>query len=261
MANPDYFNATIKKLSNGGVLHIINIEEITPDLKQLIDENLPKIHSASEYDLEQTKKILRIALDADKKPEEISTVKMGAIAEFFIHLYFVHFGFKQECLFQNLEELYSIKKGHDGYYSYQGETWIMESKSTKTAVEHKSNIKKAYDDLIAKVTGKNINGEGKVISPWDNALSHAIRAKSDEGILDSIRQLSKDFIDEIYHDIGEFNVIPASTVFLNGKWQLLDSDEIFKQVEACMGDKNFKKLNVVCVTKKTLGLFLDYLKT
>ncbi len=261
MSSTNLFQDTVKKLPEGGFLHVINIEEITPELKNLIDENLPKIHSASEYNLERTKKILRDVFKANVKPYNISDVKMGAIAEFFVHLYFSNLGFQQECLFQNLEDQHSIKKGHDGYYSYEDEAWIMESKSTATKTEHQDNIDLAYSDLKAKISGKNKTDDGRVISPWDNALNHALRVKSSNKIVDEIKSLSNDFIDGKYHEINDFNIIPASTVFLNGVWQQLNPDEIFQKISECMKGRKFKKINVICVTKRTTHLFLDYLNT
>lgn len=58
MASKKLFHETVRKLSNGGFLHVINIEEITPELKDFIDEHIPKIHNATAYNLERTKKIL-----------------------------------------------------------------------------------------------------------------------------------------------------------------------------------------------------------
>ena len=76
------------------------------------------------------------------------TTKIGAVAEFFIHLFLRELGYKQEFLFYNLEER-SIKKGFDGYFS-QGETqFIVESKSgfeSTRNISHKAKIKEAYND-------------------------------------------------------------------------------------------------------------------
>ena len=137
----------------------------------------------------------------------------------------------------------------------------MESKSTIADTAHEKNIKLAYSHLEAKVSGKNTNSDGEPISPWASALNHARQVESSDKILDEIKALSKEFIGGIYHNIGEFNIIPASTVFLDGSWQLLDSDEIFEKISSCMDKKKFKNLHVVCVTKRTVDLFLDYLNS
>lgn len=259
MDKKNYFNIDIKKLSNGSLLHIINIECIDSDLEELINENISLIHSASEYDLDRTKKILRETFNSEQKPYNVPDVKMGAIAEFFVHLYFINVGFKQECLFQNLEETNSIKKGFDGYYSFNDEEWLMESKSTRSNNNHTETLKKAYKDLSDKVSGKSKNDQGFPISPWDNALKHANLAKTNQNILDNIKKLSEDFIDKKFYSINDFNIIPSSTIFLDNKLERVDSSIIHKEVDIYLKDKQYKKLHAVCVTQKTVNLFLDYL--
>lgn len=251
------FNIEKKQLSDdGSLLHIVDIEDLSSDLESFMDEQITLIHSANEYNLLNTKKILRKTFETTTGSEEIPDVKMGAIAEFFIHLYLASLGFKQECLFRNLEELHGIKKGHDGYYSFEKEEWLMESKSAKKDPDHLGNVKKAYKDISDKVSGRS----GNKNNPWDNALSHAKLAKADEDIIANIKRLSEDFLNDVFYNIDEFNIIPSSTIFFNGEWKQLDHDDLFKKIDGYISNMKYKKLNIVCVTQKTVALFLNYLK-
>lgn len=153
--NSDSFDVEHKKISNGNYLHLINIEEIDLKLESLIDKSIVAIcEGKTDTDLNTIKKRLIHFLTTKNG----NYTEMGAIAEFFTHLYLSEIGFKQECLFFNLEEG-SIKKGFDGYYSKANEEWIYESKSgsinTKN-ISHRGKIKEAYSDLK-----KNDCGEEK----------------------------------------------------------------------------------------------------
>jgi len=105
------FCVECKKIGDDNYLHMINVEEIDTKLKKLMDDNIVAIcegHTASDL------KIIKEELKNYLEPKRNSTLEMGAIAEFFIHLYLNEIGFKQECIFQNLEEG-SIKKGFNRY--------------------------------------------------------------------------------------------------------------------------------------------------
>ena len=247
--------ATEKKFSNGGVLHIVDIKKINQDLEELIDNNLSKIHNKSKHDLRRTKILIKDFFENKKTIEGLSDNAIGSIAEFFVHLYLSEKGYSQECLYQNLEEDKSIKKGFDGYYSTEnGDEWVMETKSSrkKSNINHKNNIQVAYNDLKDKFSGKKPN-------PWENAWNHAKVADSSKKILDSIKKLSNDFIDGKRHNVSEFNIIPSSTVFLNDVWERIDQENIYNEINTYVQKKEYKKINVVCITQQTANLFLDYL--
>jgi len=81
-------------------IHVIDIEYINSDLKQFIDQYFVNIcEGDSDSNLEQVKKIVIYFLSSKD-----SNTKMGATAEFFLHLYLKSLGYKQECLYLNLEE-------------------------------------------------------------------------------------------------------------------------------------------------------------
>ena len=117
-------------------ISVIDIEAITDELKEFIDENIHQICLGEDGNLSTIK------LDLKKRIEGWGDQNktIGSIAEFFVHLYLRYYGYKQECLFFNLEEN-SMKKGFDGLYSIENELWFMESKSgliTTSGITHAS---------------------------------------------------------------------------------------------------------------------------
>lgn len=235
-------------------LHILELQEITDDVKDFIDSKIVNITNGSrERPLNVVKSKLKKFLDSKKG----STTEMGAIAEFFIHLYLSTQGYKQECLFFNLEEN-SIKKGFDGYYSKEDIKWIMESKAgfiTTNGISHKSKVKEAYDDLDEKLKGNVSN------NPWENAYNHASHkdVNTSHGIVKNIEQLSNEFELGIFKDIKDFNIIPSATIFLNDIWIDNDKEKIQTDITTLISKLTYEKLEIICFTKKSLNMFLDYL--
>lgn len=240
----DGFSATIHKTADGNFIHSINIEEVTEELEALIAQHIVSIWGGID---ERPIIVVKKQIENFLKDKSDNTVK-GAVSEFIVHLYLNHIGFTQECLFKNLEER-SIKKGFDGYYSYSNEEWIMESKSgsIKTDyISHKKKVKEAYDDLKGKIDG-NVKND-----PWDNALSHANLAGSSPDILNNIKDLSNNFTLGIFPEIGNLNIIPASTIFHEGNWE----EEAIKQehdnIEKESVKFEYNKINIICINKKSI---------
>jgi hypothetical protein len=240
-------------------LHIFELQKITNEIKNFIDTRIVNITNGTrKRDIKIVKNKLKNFL-ASKKG---STTEMGAIAEFFMHLYLSTQGYKQECLFFNLEEN-SIKKGFDGYYSKNGIEWIMESKSglsTTKGISHKSKVKEAYNDLDKRLKGIKKPSE-TINNLWENAYNHA--KHSDVGTKDSIVAKIENFSDEfelgIFKDIKDFNIIPSSTIFLDGIWIDNDICKITEDIKILVSTLQYQKLEIICFTKKSLNLFLDYL--
>lgn len=248
------FNVKKYKKNDNIKIHILNIKSMTPELLNLIKEYFVNIcEGDSGSDIETVK--IRLLEFLDKKDV---TTKMGAIAEFFVHLYLNSNEYKQECLYLNLEEN-SIKKGFDGYYSKDKEEWIMESKSgtisTKN-ISHPSKIKEAYDDLKGKVEG-NVNN-----NPWHNAYNHAqlIDVSASRDIRNNLKKISDEFTNSKYHDISEFNIIPTSTIFLEDRWLDSDEEDICRLLVKKINKFNFKKILIVCLTKQSLELIYEFLE-
>ena len=83
---------------------VIDIDEAS--IQEQIAENIVSIcEGNTETDLET----IKIKLKDYLEPKTVRT-RRGAIAEFYIHLFLKSLGYKQHCLFLNLEEN-SIKKG------------------------------------------------------------------------------------------------------------------------------------------------------
>ncbi|MCK5613673.1 hypothetical protein KAR91_68040 [Candidatus Pacearchaeota archaeon] len=187
---------------------------------------------------------------------------MGAIAEFFIHLHLNKCGYQQECLFKNIEASKAIKKGFDGYYSKNGEGWMMESKSGKITthnISHKDKVEEAFNDLSDKIGGGGNN------NPWENAYHHACLAKTNADILKNIKDLSDKYTREIFSEIKDYNIIPGSTIFLDNKLAVIpeveDINFIERDISKWLKTKEYKKMHIVCVTKKTKDIFLGYLNS
>ncbi|ACM21163.1 hypothetical protein Geob_2814 [Geotalea daltonii FRC-32] len=242
-------------LGNGNYLHFINIPTLNDDITSRIDASIVSIcEGATDTDIPTIKQRLIAFL----LPKKGSTTEMGAIAEFFGHLYLTEIGFKQEFLFLNLEEG-SIKKGFDGYYSLKEEAWIYESKSGSMATanaSHESKVSLAYSDLKDKISGNPAN------NPWQNAYNHA--SLVDVGTAESIRQnlkaLARAFTLGTRQDIASFNIIPGSTLFLEGEWSDIDVGDLAPKLEQLMKSFSFSKIQIICVNKASTDLFWKYLE-
>jgi len=235
-------------------VHYIDIREINEELAAYINENFVSIckGEGNTSSLEKTKK--RAAKFFLKKDER---TRNGATAEFFLHLYLRSIGYRQECMFLNMEEN-SIKKGFDGYYSKDGEEWILESKSgneRSTNISHSAKVSEAYTSLKNQLSGGSEN------DPWQNAYQHANSRDvgTAENILAMLQNFSDDYEDEKYHSPSKFNIMPSGTVFLNGEWQEFDLKEIHNKILKIFPKFEYKKLRIICCTKKSLDLFMDFL--
>nr|WP_295933617.1 hypothetical protein [uncultured Dyadobacter sp.] len=248
------FIVATKDLGHSNELFIIDIVDIDSGLKALIDTKLVKIcEGNSGTDLAIVKKRLLEFL----KTKKGSTTEIGAISEFFLHLYLNDVGFNPQFLYLNLEEG-SIKKGFDGYYLFNGDEWVLESKSgsiTTAGISHPTKIKEAYDDLVDKLSGKVKN------NPWRNAYNHASQMDvgADSNVRANIKKFSDLYSQGKFHRIEEFNIIPGSTLVLDGVWVDADCNKIEIEIKALITKLHFKKIKVLCITKKSLRLFWDYL--
>ena len=240
------------KIKNEIQLTIIDIANIN-EVKQILDLYLVSIcEGDSDTELHEIKEQI-----IDLFNNKDNDWKMGAVAELFIHLYMNTAGFKQECMFFNLEER-SIKKGFDGLYSKEKEIWVMESKSgsiSSNEISHAKKVRLAITDLENKISG------GATNNPWRNAYNHACHCdiKTDQEILKFIRDHSKQYQQNIYHDIKNFNTIPCGTIFLTGKWNPPSHMEIRTDINKIINFLKGKKIHVICVTHKSLTQFIKYL--
>lgn len=243
------------QLDSSKALHVIEIESITEDITKLLDEYFVSIcEGDSDSEICLVKK--RLAKFLETKNEE---TQMGAVAEFFVHLYLNQLSFKQEFLFLNLEEN-SIKKGFDGLFSKNSETFLVESKSgtiLTNNISHRNKLHTAYTDLKNYVSGKSEKGKN---NPWRNAYNHAshLDVCAEKGIRKKIAKLRDMYDMGEYTDIKDYKIIPCSTIFLNSVWdraenlKILTTHDFLKSYE-CVS------LDAICISKKSLELFKEYL--
>lgn len=252
---PIFSNPPIN-LGNDNFLHIIEIESISVSLGELINDKIRLITEGNtSTDLAVVKKRLYDYLQKKKG----TTIEMGAVAEFMIHVYLNHMGFKQEFLFYNLEER-SIKKGFDGYYTINKEEWILESKSGNSSVPgntHPSKFSEAYADLETKVKDEDGN------NPWRNAYNHAchVDVQSPEDIRKNLKILADDFDSNKYTKIENLNIIPASTLFLEGNWIFANQSELESQIRTSLASMAFRGIHILCINKKSIELLSDFLNS
>ncbi|MCD2137559.1 hypothetical protein [Salinicoccus halitifaciens] len=252
--NESIFDFEIKMLNKNIELHYISIKEIDEPFKKYLDKMFVKICGGS-----SSKRNLNVMKERVRKFYENKDIKtrIGATAEFILHLYLNKIGYKQECMFLNMEEN-SIKKGFDGFYSFQNEPWIMESKSgmeSTTNNSHKNKIKEAYNSLEKQVTGSSTN------DPWQNAYNHANTksVNTDESILELIENLSDNYMINKFAKLEDLNLIPCGTIFLQGTWKDYDTEDLKRVLEKMIKKFDYNNLLVICMTKLSLDLFMDYL--
>ncbi|MGI5308920.1 hypothetical protein [Rheinheimera sp. WS51] len=250
----------VKHISPQLELYVYDLPILCPDTIGLIDENLVEICEGESATLLSEAKLTFLDFLSNKD----DTTKIGAVAEFFIHLFLRELGYKQEFLFYNLEER-SIKKGFDGYFS-QGDTqFIVESKSgfeSSKNISHKVKIKKAYNDIVSTIGGASKKSAKGQNNPWRNAYNHAshIDVGTKKSIRKNLKELSDLFDQGIYQNIENFNVIPCSTIFLDDEWSAHFSKSILAEEDAFFLALKAKTLKVVCITNKTISALIDYLE-
>ncbi|WP_434360596.1 hypothetical protein [Parasalinivibrio latis] len=224
-------------------------------MKDLLDKYFVSIcEGDSDSEISLVKQ--RLAKFLKTKNEE---TQMGAVAEFLVHLYLNQLNFKQEFLFFNLEEN-SIKKGFDGLFSKNSETFLVESKSgtvlTK-GISHRTKLNTAYTDLRNYVSGKSEKGKN---NPWKNAYNHAshIDVGAEKGIRKKIKKLRDMYDAGVFTNINDYKIIPCSTIFLDSVWNNRENSKILNDHEFL---KSFDciTLDAICISKKSLKLFKKYL--
>ncbi|AEE26494.1 hypothetical protein [Francisella hispaniensis] len=242
-------------LSDNVHLYILNIDNIDIELSNFIDSQIQSIVFGNRKNKDIVKAKKEISSFLQKKN---NNQKMGAIAEFFVHLFLRYTQYRQECLYTNLEEN-SLKKGFDGFYSKNSDTWIMESKSgtinTKD-ISHQSKIKEAYSGLKDMLAGKTSN------NPWENAYHHANNkdVNTIDEIISYLDENSENYKNQKYADINELNIIPAATIYLDDSDKIISNEIVKNNIESCYKDIKAKNIEIICITKKSINIFIEYLE-
>lgn len=234
------------------VLKIIQIASFSRELRSEVDAAIRSIcEGASDSDITDVKKRYFNYLSTKDYNK-----KIGSIAEFFVHLFLIKDDFRQEFLFFNLEEG-SIKKGFDGLFTKNSELFIVESKSgsgnTKD-ISHKVKLKEAYDGICSYMACEAKN------NPWRNAYNHASHADvgSKKTLRDRLKKLSDFYDKKTVQTTADFNLIPCSTIFLDGS-EIIDFSDDIKSDTAFLNGFDGKTVRAVCITKSTFYDFMNYL--
>lgn len=240
------------EINKNVVVYAINIEKLTDELCEFIDEKLISIcRGKRNLNLATVKKDFINYLDK----KNTSNLLTGAVSEFFAHLFLNYKEFKQECLYFNLESN-DIKKGFDGYYSLEDVEWIMESKSsTNPTKSHKEIVKIGYDGIKSKI--ETIDSEN---NPWENAYNHAKVIGSNESLLDKLNKLSENYSNGLYGDITEHNIILSSTLFLKEHYSPNNTELIKHDITSYLSNQKYKSALILCLNKKSRQQLKEYLK-
>ena len=254
------FNETQIKISNRITINFLNIDNYSSALISLIKDEITSIWDGdlSDEDLTYVKKQMRSFFKDKEKDEE---KKLAFVAEFICHLYLRTRGFKQYSVLKNLEEIKAPKKGFDGLYELNDSMWLIESKcampTTKTT--HNKKVGEAYRDLKNKIESTKVDDNEN--NPWENAKNHFLHTeKKNDTLLKQIKKLKNLFIDGSEIKINKFNVIPCSTLYMEEKWQVIDPNELRKKLERMLNRYNAKNINVLCINKKNITDFLNFIK-
>ena len=244
------------KLSQRITLHFISIENYSVDLLNHIKLEVAKIWNG-DLDAEDDLSVIRLELQ-DLFRDKDDRKKHGLVSEFICHLYLRSQNFEQHFLFRNLEEK-GMKKGFDGIYLNEGDYWIYESKSTLETTEgatHNDNVSKAYNDLKKKVEGKNVEN-----NPWKNAYTHAGNSaiSINDTLVQTLKKFSVQYTKKQYHQISKFNVVPSSTIYLGARWYPIPEPDLKDRLSKLTNKYDCKKLAVLCINKKSIEDFINFI--
>lgn len=255
-------DAIVIKKNKKLTFHFISLSSYDETFKNYISSNLISIFNNIAY--EENDFDIVVKEIKNWFIEKNYTQQAGFIAEFFCHLYMRQLNYEQHFLFENLEDKGSMKKGFDGLYMFDKEMWLFESKSTihtSKSFSHNANISDAYNDIKKKLSGKKLSTSGKPITPWQNAIHHAVIAniKENKTLIENLKLLRNRFANEEYEEIQRFNVIPSSTLFLEKNWKSICSDEEKKKLFNLIKNYEYKKMNVICINKQSANNFIRYI--
>lgn len=246
--------------TNNVEVYFLDFENLNDNLKNIIDIYVLKLFKWNKklWTIQGVKDIFTEFLDTKKG----TTLEIWRISEFFIHIFLMNSWYTTEFLFENLEEQKSIKKWFDWFYTHNWESWIMESKSwkiTTRGISHYWKIKEAYGDLSQKFSW--IDSKWEKYSPWHNAYGHMKNADSSEDLLEKINELDVRMSRWETFTCSDFNIIPASTIFLDGKLDFFDKDDLIEKIEILLKKLDYKNMKIICVTHKTIEIIYNYLQS
>lgn len=235
----------VKKIACINFVKLDDFKSIKSNLENTICEIVNGQILAS--DLSTTKKVIKDLISG-----KTSIQKHGLVAEFFVYFVLKELGFVQESVFSNLEET-SMKKGFDGLYSKNDVIWLSESKSGNTnGLIHKAKLQEAFTDLKNKLEGKSAN------NPFRNAACHMLIARKSPStnLLYSIKKLSEDYTMRKFHELDQFCVVPASTLFVN---HAQSEEDIKLDILNLINKMKYCKILIICIDNAIFDDFMTYI--
>jgi hypothetical protein len=252
------FNETIIKFDEKVTLNFLNIESYSNNLLKLIEAEIVFIRNGdlSDEDLGDVKGKLKDWIGRKNDERAIN----GFIAEFICHLYLRYVNYEQYSLFKNLEEN-GPKKGFDGLYIFNDETWLVESKSTvNISKTHNSKISEAFKDIKIKLESSS---QDRINDPWENAKNHIDNRnlKYNKPLTENVKKLSSDFINNRKHIIKDFNIIPCSTIYFKDSWKEIEVEKLKNKFQSEIKKFDANKLNILCTNKKSIDGFIKFINS
>ncbi|NHI69172.1 hypothetical protein [Lactococcus garvieae] len=231
---------------------VVDIEDFSDEEKQYISEKLVEIckGASSSY---PASVVAQKLLEQFKKASDKN--KNGLSAEFLQAIILRNQGFSQKYLFSNLEEN-SAKKGFDGFYMFNGDNWILESKSSfiQTAHQnkHKTTIDRSYRGIVEMVSGNTSN------DPWENAANHVqIADNANKSLLKKLEDLSVDYMNNRFQRIDDLRIIVGSTV-VSDSISLIEKDT--ESIQKYITNHQAKEELIVVVNYKHIELLFAVLE-
>ena len=95
-----------------------------------------------------------------------------------------------------------------------------------------------------------------------NAYHHAcnVNISVPQNIRKQLDVLAKEFIDNKFHDLSEYNIIPCSTKFIDEK-DIEKSDAVHNEVLEKIDLFKFNKISAICINNEAEKLFIEYLRS
>ncbi|AYG00025.1 hypothetical protein [Lactococcus allomyrinae] len=231
---------------------IVDIEDFSDEEKQYITKKLVEICKGASSSFPSST-VAKKLLEQFKKATDKN--KNGLSAEFLQAIILRNQGFSQKYLFSNLEEN-SAKKAFDGFYIFNGDSWILESKSAFTQTshqnKHKTTIDRSYKGIADMISGNTPN------DPWENAANHVqIADNANKSLLKKLEELSIDYMNNKFQKIDDWRIIVGSTVVAD------DISLIEKDIEAIqkyITNHQAKEELIVVVNYKNIELLFEVLE-
>ena len=245
------WNERVYSFGDDNVVYL-EIESLDEELVDLIDDCIVKIcYGDPRLTIEEAKEYILDFIEG----KDIRR-RMGAVAEFFIHLYLGTKGLLQECLFTNLEEN-SPKKGFDGVYVDEvGNTWYMESKAGDGAnTTHYDKIELAYTNLKNRIESIDRTKN----NPWMNALNHVKILRDNEPLEERLLQISRQFRAGTAQNIANYSIIPCGTI-VDDSNIAYDGSTVVSDCYRYLSARDYGSIFGVCVTNRVLEEFERYLR-